>query len=258
MSDRYRVYSTVLQSLKRLLANQKQGHVVTLCMMIAGIVIGKKAQLSAMSSEIPYSAKDSSIEKRMRRFVKNDRITDSIYFLPFARELLAGLSGKSFVLAMDASVVGRGCMVLMIGVLYKKRMLPIAWVVYQGKKGHASAEIHLQVLEKLKPLIGQEADVILLGDGEYDNTEMIKWIENQTNWHFVVRTALNSMILCEGEWLSCAQLDVEPGHTLSVPDVLFTVENQYGPLHAIGWWKAAYEQPIYLLTNLELADEALY
>ncbi|MGB0388416.1 MAG: hypothetical protein ACPGWR_26655, partial [Ardenticatenaceae bacterium] len=127
MSDRYRIYSTVLQTLKQLLPNQKQGHVVTLCMMIAGIVMGKKAQLSAMSSEIPYSAKDSSIEMRMRRFVKNKGINDTIYFLPFASELLAGLSGESLVFAMDASVVGRGCMVLMIGVLYKKRMIPIAW-----------------------------------------------------------------------------------------------------------------------------------
>lgn len=138
MSDRYRVYSTVLQTLKKWLPTQKQGHVVTLCMMIAGIVMGKNAQLSAMSSEIPYTAKDTSIEMRMRRFVKNQGITDEVYFLPFAQELLAGLSGQSLVFAMDGSVVAHGCMVLMIGVLYKKRMLPIAWVVYKGKKGHAS------------------------------------------------------------------------------------------------------------------------
>lgn len=90
---------------------------------------------------------------RMRRFVKNQGISDAIYFLTFATELLAGLSGKSLVFAISVRAVGRGCMVLMIGVLYKNRMIPIAWVVYKGKKGHASAETHQEVLEKLKPLI---------------------------------------------------------------------------------------------------------
>ncbi len=258
MSERYRVYTKILRCLKQLLPTQKQGHVVTLCMMIAGIVMGKKAQLSAMSSEIPYSAKDSSIEMRMRRFVKNKGISDTIYFLPFASELLASLSGESLVFAMDASAVGRGCMVLMIGVLYKNRMIPIAWVVYKGKKGHASAETHQEVLEKLKPLIPEGADVILLGDGEYDTTQMMKWVKKETNWHFVVRTALSSMINCEGEWLSCQQLNVARGNTLSVPEVKFTIEHEHGPLHAIAWWKIAYEQPIYLLTNFELAEEACY
>jgi hypothetical protein len=43
----------------------------------------------------------------------------------------------SLVLVMDGSQVGRDCEVLMVGVLYKKRALLLAWVVYKGKKGHA-------------------------------------------------------------------------------------------------------------------------
>jgi hypothetical protein len=42
------------------------GHVVTLAMMIAGIVMSKKAQLSEMSNEVPVEAKDKSIEMRMK------------------------------------------------------------------------------------------------------------------------------------------------------------------------------------------------
>jgi hypothetical protein len=29
---------------------------------------------------------------------------------------------------------------LMVGVVYRSRLLPIAWVVYKGKKGHTTAE----------------------------------------------------------------------------------------------------------------------
>ena len=49
--------------------------------------------------------------------------------------LLAHLALQTLVLVMDGSVVGRGCVALMIHVVYKGRALPVAWLVRQGKKG---------------------------------------------------------------------------------------------------------------------------
>lgn len=57
---------------------------------------------------------------------------------------------KELVLIMDGSQARRGCMVLMIGVVYKKRALPIAWLVYKGKKGHTTTKRHIEALEKVK------------------------------------------------------------------------------------------------------------
>jgi hypothetical protein len=74
MTDRQKVYTEVMRTLKDLLRGQKQGHVVTLAMMITGIVMSKKAQLSVMSSEVPHLAKTESVEKRMHRFVKNQQV----------------------------------------------------------------------------------------------------------------------------------------------------------------------------------------
>jgi hypothetical protein len=96
-----------------------------------------------------------------------------VYFAPFAEVLLAGLAGRELVLVMDGSTVGRGCMALMVGVVYQRRVLPLAWIVYEGKKGHTTAERHVEVLEQVKPLIPAGATVIILGDGEYDNPVML-------------------------------------------------------------------------------------
>jgi hypothetical protein len=157
-------------------------------MMISGIVMSRKAQLSAMSSEIPTETKEKSIEMRMRRWVKDEIDVEAAY-LPFARQLLEALSHLPLVLVMDGSQAGRGCMVLMIGVLYQKRALPVAWLVYKGKKGHASAERHIQALKKVFPLVPEGSEVVLLGDAEYDTTEMIAWIEKNTAWQYALRTS---------------------------------------------------------------------
>ena len=74
MTDRYRVYTKVLQTLKRQLKMYRQGHVVTLAMMITGIVMSHKAQLAVMSGEVPTDAKEKSTEMRMRRWVKHEMV----------------------------------------------------------------------------------------------------------------------------------------------------------------------------------------
>jgi len=47
------------------------------------------------------------------------------------------------------------------------------------------------------------------------------------------------------------------GELISLPKVTFT-RQAYGPIHAIAWWKKGYKEPLYLITNLELAEEACY
>lgn len=256
MTDRQRVYTEVLRTLKDLLRGQKQGHVVTLAMMITGIVMSKKAQLSVMSSEVPHWAKTASVEKRMHRFVKNQRIDTQVYYLPFAKALIAALATQPLVLAMDGSQVGRGCMTLMVGVIYKQRALPLAWIVYRGKKGHTTAERHIEVLKLVQPLISPETEVVLLGDGEYDNVEMLQWLEAHTHWHFVVRTAKSSLVDLDGVVFALGDLPIAPDKCFVLENVLFTQDAAYGPLLAMVYWELDYEEPIYLLSNLADAESA--
>jgi hypothetical protein len=254
MTDRHRVYTKVKKTLKQMLKLNHQGQVVTLAMMISGIVMSRNAQLSVMSSEIPVEAKEKSIEMRMRRWVKDDLDVEAVY-MPFARQILEALSHLPLVVVMDGSQAGRGCMVLMVGVLYQKRALPIAWLVYKGKKGHASAERHIQVLEKICPLLPEGSEVVLLGDAEYDTTEMLLWIGKNTAWKYVLRTAPQIYVQTSTESQPLRDYPLQPGHLFSLSQVGFT---QAAPvtLNAIGWWGADYKEPIFLITNLEEAYEA--
>lgn len=258
MSNQQRVFKNVLGGLKKMLPTAKQGHTASLAMLITGLVLGKNAQLSKISNEVPWPAKNESIEKRLRRWVKNPNVAPEVYFIPFAQQLLVHLAASStLVLALDGSMIGRRCMVLMVGVVYHQRMLPLAWVTYRGKKGHAPVHIHLEVLRQVLPLIPEGADVILLGDGEYDNIAMLAWLAAETDWQVVVRTAKNIRVCSEDEWFSLDELYLEPGEQLALPAVQFT-RQAYGPVQVILWWDEHEKQPIYLVTNMALAAEACH
>ena len=255
MTDRHKVYTKVLKMLKQMLELSHQGHVVTLAMMITGIVMSHNAQLSVMSSEVPVSAKEKSIEMRLRRWVKHRQIDADVIYMPFARQILEALSSSPLVLVMDGSQAGRNCMVLMVGVLYKKRALPIAWIAYAGKKGHTTAQRHIQALGKVQPLVPASSEVILLGDAEYDTSEMLVWLEENTSWQYVLRTS-PQIYVKEGEKSQpIGDYPLKKGQVMRQSQVGFTQESTVY-LNLIGWWGSRYEKPIYLISNLANAYQA--
>jgi hypothetical protein len=114
MTDRQKIYTKVVKTLKEMMEMSHQGHLVTLAMMITGIVLSRNAQLSLISSEVPVAAKDKSIEMRLRRWVKHGKIDADVIYMPFARQILAALATAPLILVMDGSQAGRGCMMVLM------------------------------------------------------------------------------------------------------------------------------------------------
>jgi hypothetical protein len=249
MTDRYQVYTKVLKVLRGMIKLSHPGHLVTLAMMIAGIVVSRNAQLSSVSAETATKAKDKSNEMRLRRWVKHAGIDAEAVYLPFARQILEALSNAPLVLVMDGSQVGRGCMVLMVCVLYKKRALPLAWIVYKGKKGHTTAKRHIEALEKVLPLIPSGSEVVLLGDAEYDTSEMMTWVNGKTTWHYVLRTSPQIYAQEGSNSQPIGAYSLEKGRVFQRNQVGFT-QDATVTVNLIGWWGQRYDGPLYLVTNL--------
>jgi hypothetical protein len=96
----------------------------TLAALISGIVASKSTQWPKVAAKVPKGTKPESRVKRLSRWLDNERILEEVYFLPYAEILLARLAIETLVLVMDGSVVGCGCVALMLHVIYKGRALP--------------------------------------------------------------------------------------------------------------------------------------
>ena len=260
MSDNFKRLRAIREALKDLYPGELKGnlvrHLYTLAAIISGIIGSRSTNLPVIAGKAPDNCKAESRAKRFSRWINNERIDCTLYFLPFAQALLDGLSEQTLVLVMDGSTVGRGCITLMISVVYKKRALPIAWLVVQGKKGHLSEALHLELLEKVRDVIPKESTVVFLGDGEFDGIEFQDRLDSY-GWEYVCRTAKNTRICEAGSWFSLEELGVQRGEKIGLSDVDFTLE-AYGPVLVIAWWGAQYKEAIYLVSNLELVQEACY
>jgi hypothetical protein len=260
MSDNLRRYRAIRDALTQWYPGQPTGtvarHLTTLAALISGIVGSKSTQLPHIAPHVPDGTKPESRGKRFARWVSNDRITEDGYFVPYAKVLLAQLALQTLVLVIDGSVVGRGCVALMLHVVYKGRALPLAWLVRQGKKGHFPEALHLALVKQGQELIPEGASVVLLGDGACDGVDLQHTLE-EAGWSYVCRTGMHMTASWDGETFRLDTLGVcsKPGTLIEFKEVLFPGE-AYGPIMLICCWAKGYQAPLSLVTNMPAAEPA--
>lgn len=137
-------------------------------------------ELKKIARAVSYAHKKESLVERFRRLVKNGQIVPQVKYNPFVGLILATLSQEKLVLMIDSTKIGGACICLMVSVYYKSRALPLAWVVYKGKKGHSSQETQLDLFKTVKALLPPTSPVILVGDGEFDGSEVVSWFKTET------------------------------------------------------------------------------
>jgi hypothetical protein len=255
--QRYRAIQTSLMHIFGQPTGHQARHVQTLVALICGIVGSTHTQLPHIADHVPnHQAKTSSVIQRMTRWYQNDAITTDTFFLPFVEPLLGALAAaRPLEVIIDGSTMGRGCVTLMASVVYRGRAIPIAWTVVSGRKGHLPEATHLTLVDEVQRIIPDWAEVIFLGDGEFDGVALQRAVD-AAGWQYVCRTAKNTLLWRAEQKQHASDMPVQPDRPVSWPEVSVTGQ-QYGPVHAIAFWDANEAQPLYLLTNLSDAAQAV-
>lgn len=260
MSDTYQRYRAIKRAIMQFYqprpVGHREKHLNTLCALICGLVGGKQSHLPLIADHAPSNgATQESVIKRFRRWLQHDTHTLDNWFLPLAQHLLLTLAQQPLVLVMDGSVVGRGCLALMLSVVYHGRALPLCWLLVRAKKGHFPEQMHCRLVAQVHAILPADATVIFLGDGEFDGTALQAALR-QYRWQYVCRTASNILVSADGVEFHVSDLGPPRGEALAVTPAWMT-EQQYGPVSILAIWEQRYEQPLYLVTNMADLNMAL-
>lgn len=258
MSNSRRRYRAILTKLVQLCGypvGRRRQRIQVLAGYISGIVGSQSTHGREAAKHSGLDAKVPSREKRLVRWYQNEQVSHETEYLPYLEEMLAEFSDETLSIAIDGSEIGRGCMVLLVSLLFNKRAIPLVWSVFDRPKGHASAGQHIELLEQVRTMVPADCEVIFLGDGEFDSVELQHHIESLEQWQYVCRTAKNTQIFHDGEWLTPADIALCPDSCLTLENVLFTAQ-AYGPVQVVLQWDAAHADPLYLVSSLEVGAEA--
>ena len=256
MNDKRFITTKIRKSLKKLLGKKhlsghKSGHFEVFVQMVSSLILQGSSQLNSLASVSTDRRQQSSKVKQLRRWLSNDKNSFDGFYLPYVKVLLErlALSSGRLVFSIDGSTAGRGCMCLMVSVIYKGKAIPVVWQSYKAAKGHLPEEAHRSLLRRLFAPIPEGCQVVMTGDGEFDGCD---WQADLIGlgWFYVVKTSKSSLIETgRGELFKAGSVMLEAGTSLFFEDIRFSGKKQ--PAHLFVCLDKGYKKPLYLLTNLD-------
>ena len=260
------VSRTLFKDIKKALINEKNNYtsmersrLMVLCNMIYSCLVTQNCSIQKMGEHVSKVNKKNSETgvKQVKRWLQSKYSDYNLHFFTYLAPLLVILAAKGeLVLVIDGSETGKNCISLLISVVYGKRAIPICWVTRKGKKGHFPQEMHTDLVQKVALLLADTIPttrVVFLGDGEFDGSKLLELLQN-LGWEFVLRTSLDRKISADGT-LNGEKIEMRNIGLLPVANYGW-IPNAIGAYNAVLWKEQAYDAPIPLLTNLELAEMA--
>jgi hypothetical protein len=253
------LYHTWVKQIEQLRPGERVTRVRNLAWLIVGICESKSVHLSKVALKIPGTANSLSITRRLSRFLDNAAIRVREWYAPIARSMLQAMADTvgEIRLIADGTKVGFGHQLLMVGVAFRKRAIPIAWTWVKKSKGHSSAAKQLALLAYVQRLIPTNTPVSLAGDSEFGSVELIRQVE-AWKWRYVLRQKANHRVKLgdESAWQHFGELVEHQGQSNWLGLGLLTLKHAH-PTNLLAHWKKGEKEPWLLATNLSSRREAL-
>jgi len=242
-------YSKWQRMLSQLLPDNCESRLVNMSLLIVGIFTSGSVYLSVIARKVPLRVKKWSIVKRFERFLDNEAVDVERWYQPWAQWLMTSASCDGRLhLVVDTTKVSAHCRLLMIGVAYHRRTLPLIWDWVAYPRGHCTADFQIALLKRLKALIPDEVHVTFVGDNEFGTVKVIRLL-SQWQWDYSLRQKGRTLYqqAHETDWKRIDSISVTRGQCLWLGSVKLT-QDQACPTHLVVYWKLGEKAPWYLAT----------
>jgi hypothetical protein len=207
----------------------------TLAWMVLGMVLSGSAVLQRMAEGLYgiSAAKMPSIERRLARFVANERIQVSPVWNTFLAHILPFWRERRVVLVLDCTLFNDQATIVYVGLLVHSRVLPLTWQVLpaQQKWPEGQRVVVKRLLDQIAPHL-EQADCTLMVDHGLVGWPLVQ-LCRERHWHYLLRVrrehTCRRWMGCWTAWRPLGQISTKPGqqwcgrvqlwqdHTLETP-----------------------------------------
>lgn len=225
-----------------------------LALFVLGAIRAESIVLSRVAEELrtESEAKVPSIERRLQRFLDNERVEVEAVWEQFLAEVLPFWRGKEVTLVLDLTPFEEYAQVVYVGLLQQSRVLPLAWKVMPGQQEWEVGqwEIVAQLFERGARLLG-EADCSVLADRGLSCLQLIRLCQAH-DWHYVLRIKEEEFLQRKRygywkDWQSGSELVSQPGQSWFGSVRLWKEHEYETQLSAV--WEKGYEEAWFLISD---------
>ncbi len=160
-----------------------------LAWMVLGVVLSGSAVLQRMAESLYRisAAKMPSIERRLARFVANDRVNVSLVWKRFLAYLLPFWRERRVFLVLDCTPFDDRATIVYVGLLVHSRILPLAWQSMPAQEHWPEGQwvVVKRLLDQIAPHL-EQVDYTLLADRGLVGWPLVQ-LCCQYHWHYLLR-----------------------------------------------------------------------
>jgi hypothetical protein len=190
----------------------------------------------------------------LQRFLNLDALSVVLLWFPLIEEIVKRhfKPGTQMIMALDRTQWKENN-VLMVSVVYKKRALPIFWVLLE-KDGSSNLVEQQKVLRPVIRLL-KKYKLVVVGDREFHSIELADWLHEQ-NVSFVLRQKQSTTFREKiRSFQPLSSITIHPGIRQFYTNISLTQKTGFGRFNLAVYWKRKYRgkqenEAWYLLTNL--------
>ena len=250
----YREIQAVLK--QEVSAEVPERTVERLVSVVLGILCGKNASPAGIARAVHSlglsGASLESIERRVRRFENDAQVSASLCFHPLARAHLQMGKPRELTLIIDPTMQEDKVVMLSVGVWYRGRALPLAWLIWEGNvplKGDGFWLRVEQTLAQVSSLLPMGIPIIWLADRAF-GTPTFTDLLSRYGWHFVVRVQGQTHYRTQtGQEGPISALLARPAQRTKLRGQVFKKAG-WRTLSVIVLWGRKYPSPLCLVSDL--------
>jgi hypothetical protein len=263
------VYDSTCAALRQHLPNVRDSQREILGLAIVGAVQSRASQLAKIARAMPLDTTQLSKEQRLRRFLSNERLTQTDHYQPIVQQALHGLKGQRVQLLIDRVLLRERHNILVVSLGFRRRSRELVWRALDHR-GSSKWTDQQELIQAAVGLLPTGVRISVHGDSEFRSQELYAWLRTQR---------YDAMLGISGRlWVYTTTDPTEGGQPLEqrvtplppqtqtgrkrkhrtspvtyLAQVYVVQEQRNGPVNIIAWWERDDDGKVVLhavMTNL--------
>ena len=217
-----------------------------------GVIKAESCQQQQIARQVACGERVESAARRLRRFLDNEAFPLAAFFEEWTRWVVSSLPEGEVYLLVDETKLGDRIGVMVVGVAWEGRSIPLAWRSYRANCAEAyPAEGQVKLIEDLlkqvqKGIPTQRTVIVLADRGIGPSPDLCRAIDAM-GWCYLFRVTRKCKICTEQGDFTIADM-VQEGELWTASGKIFRKRGRL-PAHAHAIWSVGYDEPWALVTN---------
>jgi hypothetical protein len=236
-----------MDEIARHLPNLGKWQVKGLALFSLGVIWSERSTLTKVAEKLGRFGQADSLERQFQRWISNPRIDITVCLTWWIRWVVRAFDHGRLVLLVDETKLGQQLSIMMVGVAYQSRCIPLVWRCYQRHEGQV--QLIGDLLQRVAAAVDFEHPPLVQADRGLGTSPPLCRVVAQLGWRYLFRVQNHTKVLTRAQrYVALQQLVHKPGQQWSGYGVVF---KQRGHLRAYVHvlWAKGQPEPWCLVTN---------